>query len=72
VKPFQNKPTRLGLSDKEKDAWGIPLLITDVDYDDNDEKILKDFLNQEQKCWIKQAQKIMLLRIQASSGIRYS
>jgi len=34
------------LSDKEKDAWGIPLLITDVDYDENDEKLLKDFLNE--------------------------
>jgi hypothetical protein len=34
------------LSDSQKDAWGIPLLITDVDYDENDEKLLKDFLNE--------------------------
>ncbi|MFM9020933.1 MAG: GMC family oxidoreductase [Sediminibacterium sp.] len=34
------------LSRQEKDAWGIPLLITSVAYDDNDEKIVKDFLEQ--------------------------
>ena len=34
------------LSKDERDQWGIPLLITSVDYDDNDEKILKDFLDQ--------------------------
>ncbi|MBS1916438.1 MAG: GMC family oxidoreductase [Bacteroidetes bacterium] len=34
------------LSDDKKDAWGIPQLVTSVDYDDNDEKSLKDFLNQ--------------------------
>jgi choline dehydrogenase-like flavoprotein len=27
-----------------KDAWGIPQLVIDVDYAENDEKILKDFL----------------------------
>jgi len=26
-----------------KDAWGIPQIITSVDYDDNDEKLLQDF-----------------------------
>lgn len=34
------------LSDDKKDQWGIPLLITSVDYDDNDEKMIKDFLQQ--------------------------
>jgi choline dehydrogenase-like flavoprotein len=34
------------LSKDQKDQWGIPQLITSVDYDDNDEKILKDFLEQ--------------------------
>jgi choline dehydrogenase-like flavoprotein len=34
------------LSPNEKDAWGIPLLITSVAYDDNDEKIVKDFMQQ--------------------------
>ncbi|EMS31597.1 Glucose-methanol-choline [Mariniradius saccharolyticus AK6] len=36
----------VSLSPTEKDAWGIPLLKVNVDYDDNDEKILKDFLEQ--------------------------
>ena len=34
------------LSKDKKDDWGIPQLITSVDYDDNDEKLLKDFLIQ--------------------------
>jgi choline dehydrogenase-like flavoprotein len=34
------------LSTSEKDQWGIPLLITSVGYDDNDEKMVKDFLEQ--------------------------
>ncbi|MCF1753105.1 GMC oxidoreductase [Mariniradius sediminis] len=36
----------VSLSPNEKDAWGIPLLQVNVDYDDNDEKILKDFFEQ--------------------------
>ncbi|MBS1653669.1 MAG: GMC family oxidoreductase [Bacteroidetes bacterium] len=34
------------LSKDKKDQWGIPLLITSVDYDDNDEKMIKDFVEQ--------------------------
>ncbi|MEQ8808747.1 MAG: GMC family oxidoreductase, partial [Imperialibacter sp.] len=34
------------LSDTEKDQWGIPLLVTSVGYDDNDEKMVKDFIEQ--------------------------
>ena len=34
------------LSPTEKDQWGIPLLVTKLDYDDNDERLLKDFLTQ--------------------------
>jgi len=34
------------LSTDKKDQWGIPLLITSVDYDDNDEKMIRDFLIQ--------------------------
>ena len=30
----------------QKDQWGIPLLIMSVDYDDNDERMIKDFLTQ--------------------------
>jgi choline dehydrogenase-like flavoprotein len=34
------------LSADQKDQWGIPLLVMSVDYDDNDEKMIKDFLQQ--------------------------
>lgn len=34
------------LSKDQKDAWGIPQLITSVDYDENDELLVKDFLEQ--------------------------
>ncbi|PZR40643.1 MAG: GMC family oxidoreductase [Azospira oryzae] len=34
------------LSETEKDQWGIPLLVTSIDYDDNDEKMVKDFIEQ--------------------------
>jgi choline dehydrogenase-like flavoprotein len=34
------------LSKDLKDPWGIPQLITDVGYDDNDDKLVKDFLTQ--------------------------
>ncbi len=34
------------LSKDKVDQWGIPLLVTSVDYDDNDEKMVKDFLQQ--------------------------
>ena len=32
------------LSPDKKDEWGIPQLITSIDYDENDERLLKDFL----------------------------
>jgi choline dehydrogenase-like flavoprotein len=34
------------LSEDKKDEWGIPQLVTSVGYDENDEKVLKDFLTQ--------------------------
>lgn len=34
------------LSADKQDAWGIPLLVTSVGYDNNDEKLLKDFFEQ--------------------------
>ena len=41
------KPTNQVYLDKSKtDQWGVPLLVTDVSYDENDEKMLKDFLVQ--------------------------
>jgi choline dehydrogenase-like flavoprotein len=42
--PKQNNHVRL--STDQKDPWGIPELVVSVDYDENDEKSLKDFLNQ--------------------------
>ena len=32
-----------------QDDWGIPLLVTDVGYDDNDEKMVADFLEESKK-----------------------
>jgi choline dehydrogenase-like flavoprotein len=40
------KENHVRLSKDLKDQWGIPQLITSVGYDDNDEKVLKDFLTQ--------------------------
>jgi choline dehydrogenase-like flavoprotein len=34
---------RVYLSTENKDAWGIPLLVTDIDYDENDVRSMKDF-----------------------------
>jgi len=41
------------LSKDKTDQWGIPQLITSVGYDDNDEKLLKDFLNQGEEMLTK-------------------
>jgi len=40
---------RVFLSKDQKDAWGIPLLVTDVGYDENDEMMVKDFLEQSKE-----------------------
>lgn len=37
---------RVYLHSSEKDAWGIPLLITDISYDENDEKMIIDYQEQ--------------------------
>jgi choline dehydrogenase-like flavoprotein len=37
------------LSKDQKDQWGIPLLITSVEYDDNDERMVKDFLKESKE-----------------------
>ncbi|MDP5169960.1 MAG: GMC family oxidoreductase [Bacteroidia bacterium] len=34
------------LSPDQRDEWGMPLLITSIDYDDNDERLLADFFAQ--------------------------
>ena len=61
------------LSDTEKDAWGIPLLITDVDYDDNDVKSMKDFLAQGAEMLTKAGAKNIIPKdSQASTRTRHS
>ncbi len=41
------KETNLvSLDEIQKDEWGIPLLNIDIDYDDNDEKMIQDFFEQ--------------------------
>jgi choline dehydrogenase-like flavoprotein len=43
----------VSLSKTEKDQWGIPQLVFNVSYDDNDEKSLKDFLEQVTEMFTK-------------------
>jgi hypothetical protein len=45
--PKENNHVRL--STDKKDEWGIPQLITSVQYDDNDDKLLNDYFVQK-KC----------------------
>ncbi len=40
---------RVYLSEDKKDQWGIPLLVTDVGYDENDDKMVADFLEQSKE-----------------------
>ncbi len=41
------------LSTDKKDEWGIPQLITSVEYDDNDDKLLNDFFVQTEEMFTK-------------------
>jgi len=43
----------VALDDTRKDAWGIPLLKTSIGYDDNDEKMIKDFVEQFTEMYTK-------------------
>lgn len=45
--------SRLFLDKDQKDEWGIPLVHTDVGYDDNDEKMVKDFFEQMTEMYTK-------------------
>ena len=48
------KETNFVTLDKDKkDAWGIPLLKMSVEYDDNDEKMTKDFIEQMTEMYTK-------------------
>ncbi|MFO7259304.1 MAG: GMC family oxidoreductase [Bacteroidota bacterium] len=44
VVPREENHVRLSLD--KTDAWGIPLLITSVDYSENEDKMVKDYLEQ--------------------------
>jgi choline dehydrogenase-like flavoprotein len=43
----------LSLDPDKKDEWGIPLLKFKIDYDDNDEKMVKDFMEQLSEMYSK-------------------
>ncbi|WP_276499492.1 GMC oxidoreductase [Pontibacter litorisediminis] len=43
----------VSLSKEQKDAWGMPLLNISVGYDDNDEKMVKDYLEQMEEMFTK-------------------
>lgn len=44
---------QVSLSADQKDSWGIPLLNINVGYDENDEKLLQDFLEQGEEMLTK-------------------
>jgi len=43
----------VNLHPERKDEWGIPLINVDINYDDNDEKMTKDFLEQLTEMYTK-------------------
>lgn len=43
----------VSLDTTQKDAWGMPLLKVSMDYDDNDEKMIKDFFEQMSEMYTK-------------------
>ncbi len=43
----------VSLDKNKKDAWGIPLINFSVEYDDNDEKMIKDFFEQYTEMFTK-------------------
>jgi choline dehydrogenase-like flavoprotein len=45
--PIETNHVRL--STEQKDAWGIPQLITSIEHTDNDEKVKNDFLTEAQE-----------------------
>jgi choline dehydrogenase-like flavoprotein len=44
---------RVSLDSSKKDEWGMPLLKIDIGYDDNDEKMIKDFFEQMTEMYTK-------------------
>ena len=46
IETIPKKENHVRLSETEVDDWGIPQIITSVNYDDNDELLLQDFFEQ--------------------------
>jgi choline dehydrogenase-like flavoprotein len=58
------------LSSDQKDAWGIPQLVFNIDHSENDEKIIKDFLEQGREMLEKSGcKKIMEVNTQQAPGL---
>ena len=49
----------VSLSKDQRDDWGMPLLSVSVSYDDNDEKIIKDFQEQVNEMFAKATFKVL-------------
>ena len=47
------KESQVSLDENKVDAWGIPLLKIDMEYDENDEKMIKDFFEQFKEMYKK-------------------
>jgi len=50
------------LSKDRRDQWGIPLLVTDISYDDNDERMIQDFFEQSREMLEKMGCKDIVTR----------
>jgi choline dehydrogenase-like flavoprotein len=58
------------LSTDQKDAWGIPQLVISIDHSENDEKIIKDFLQQGREMLEKSGcKKIEEINTQQAPGL---
>ena len=49
----------VNLDKDKKDEWGMPLINFSVDYDDNDEKMIKDFMEQYTEMYKRQDLRIL-------------
>ena len=56
------KSNHVYLSPDKKDSWGIPLLVTSIDYDDNDLKSFRDFHQQGKEMLEKAGCKNIVIR----------
>jgi choline dehydrogenase-like flavoprotein len=54
--------SQVSLDDTKLDDWGIPLLNINIDYDDNDEKMINDFFEQFSEMFKKAGYKNIITR----------